>query len=354
METTENKTWRFKSIYGEYIAEIKNDKLCLLGKKFTFNKTDVLKIPNISRITTTAGDRVYPISRVSYFIKIGCCEITYKQLQEIQYEFKRKETQVQNKTIEIKKYKHTSGKIAIQIADTNLYQVQGSENKLAEWLLIDSQDWKEIKEPEFQINDYVFVISKNSENKLNVVNKIFKVIPSIHFDKNLVNLYVEDQISGGNNDGGYYLDKKHLRLATEKEVDEYFKPKEGDYMIYTKNLNPYWFKGKIFRFKEFKNGYVYEIGNKYESCCSPNNCRKATPEEIQRWKASNEIKIGKYVFENNNGLAQFGCQEFSKSELIGIKKLFNVQINACIILHPDIGESLILTPEFLTKVIDKL
>ena len=72
--------------------------------------------------------------------------------------------------------------------------------------------------------------------------------------------------------------------------------------------------------------------------------RLATKEEIIK---SQEVKIiNGYILEMNNGLAEFGCQSFTKSELQAYKKLLLDPINARVIIG-----STIINTELLDKII---
>jgi hypothetical protein len=62
-----------------------------------------------------------------------------------------------------------------------------------------------------------------------------------------------------------------------------------------------------------------------------------------------ELKIGEFVFENNNGLATFGCQNFSISELKVIKRLLSYPIEGDIVIK---GHN--ITREFIDTIISKI
>jgi hypothetical protein len=171
----------------------------------------------------------------------------------------------------MRKFKHKiTGKICTLIEGTNLYQVQGGD-KLAEWLLLDSQDWEEIIELSVPIGTR-FIVNKSGATVYTIFNIKNK-------DKIIVSW---------NND-------REKTSYSIKDVNYYFKTKE-------------WI--------EYKEP---------------------------------ELKIGEFVFENNNGLATFGCQDFSISELKVIKRLLSSPIEGDIVIK---GHN--ITREFIDIIISKI
>lgn len=174
----------------------------------------------------------------------------------------------------MRKFKHKiTGKICTLIEGTNLYQVQGGD-KLAEWLLVDSQDWEEIIE--------IIELSVPIGTRF-IVNKSGTTVYTIF---NIIN---KDRIVvSWSND----RDKTSYSI---KDVNYYFKTKS-------------WI--------EYKEP---------------------------------ELKIGEFVFENDNGLATFGCQNFSISELQVIKRLLSFPIEGDIVIK---GHN--ITREFIDTIISKI
>ena len=258
-----------------------------------------------------------------------------------------------------KEYKHkNTGQIAFNYTK-DFYSVTGSSLTVPKEWIENSNDWEEIK-PEFKVGDFVYVLGKDKINALDVVNKVFKVMSDEFLPgKNLINLDVRGQLSSSNIDGGYYLDRKFLRLATSEEILEYNKPKKGDYMIHIAHDTQYWTMGKIFQFGAYdfstNDEMIFELKNNkiYSARAYTKNCRKATPEEIQAYKESQELRIGEHKLEiiqdgNFTNKAKFGCQQFDINELRTIRRLFDSNIQAKVnILGVDI------TGEFLDKVIAK-
>jgi hypothetical protein len=116
-----------------------------------------------------------------------------------------------------------------------------------------------------------------------------------------------------------------------------FKHKEGSY--YTSKI------GSIDTIKEFLNEnigvyLVNAVGFWYTE-----DCRLATSEEIEKFK---EVKIDGYILEMNNGLAEFGCQSFTKSELQAYRRLVREPIDGRLV----IGGTIINT-ELLDKILDR-
>ena len=245
----------------------------------------------------------------------------------------------------MKKFKHKITGYIVKEQDT-FYKLEGHGN-FPKWAIENSNDWEEIK-PEFKVGDFVYVLGKDKINALDVVNKVFKIIPNKHFDIDLINLYIKDQVETSNSDGGYYLDRKFLRLATSEEILQYNKPKVGDWAVCL-----------TYRYNDFKDPFIVDkIEGKFlyhKSGCNrySNDFRKATPEEIQAYKESQELKIGKHKLEivedsNFTSKAKFGCQQFDINELRTIRRLFDSNIQAKVnILGVDI------TGEFLDKIIAK-
>lgn len=98
--------------------------------------------------------------------------------------------------------------------------------------------------------------------------------------------------------------------------------------------------GTITKFSYTREGFeLKEVGGIWFT----EDVRLATKEEIQK---AQEIKINGYILEMNNGLAEFGCQSFTKSELQAYKKLLRDPINAKL----NIGSTIINT-ELLDKII---
>ncbi len=240
-----------------------------------------------------------------------------------------------------RQFKHKiTGKICTLIEGTNLYQVQGGD-KLAEWLLRDSLDWEEIK-PEFKVGDIVHIVKADvCSTKHNYFGEIIRL--KAH---NIYSILVKT-----NRDITGYSEIycSEVRLATEEEILEYNKPKVGDWAVCL-----------TYRHNDFKDPFIVDkIEGKFlyhKSGCNrySHDFRKATPEEIQAYKESQELRIGEHKLEiiqdgNFTNKAKFGCQEFSLEELETIKRLFDSNIQAKVnILGVDI------TGEFIDKIIAKL
>ena len=102
----------------------------------------------------------------------------------------------------MKKFKHKiTGGIAIErdFSKTIMpdFQYEYGDTRIPRNIVENSNDWEEIK-PEFKVGDFVYVLGKDLANSLDVVNKVFKVMPNTHFDKRLINLFVKPKyaISG--------------------------------------------------------------------------------------------------------------------------------------------------------------
>lgn len=343
--------WVIKSSWGTYTFKIINNSLKVFKNDskiecYTFVKKDVLNLRDLKEIPyygTPYGSHEVVILKEYNCIRIGCCKITNEQYEEIVQELTKNDT----KSIEMKKqYKHKSGVTATQL-DDKFYKASNGDT-LANWLIEDSQDWEEIK-PKFKpkVGDYVTILptamSGFASTLKNKTTKVIDVSASTYF------ICEEDTRKDG-------IWNEAARLATEAEILEYNKPKKGDYMIHIVDDTQYWSKGKIFQFGRENNGYTQVMGE--SANCATINCRKATPEEIQAYKESQELKIGEHKLEIirtiKNGdyinKAKFGCQEFNLEELKAIRRLFGSNIRAKI----TILEGTEITLELLDKIIAKL
>lgn len=74
--------------------------------------------------------------------------------------------------------------------------------------------------------------------------------------------------------------------------------------------------------------------------------RRATLEEIERMTT---IKIGNYHSTKEGDRIAFGCQKFTKTELLTIKRLFHSEVNASINI-----KGIAITPEVMDKLIKQL
>ena len=146
---------------------------------------------------------------------------------------------------------------------------------------------------------------------------------------------------------------------TIKNVNRYFKNgtwieykepkvKEGDIVVLFKYRTGSCYSSKIGDMgtitKFSKSGEGFEL-KEAGGIWFTEDVRLATKEEIQK---SQEVKINGYILEMNNGLAEFGCQSFTKSELQAYKKLLRDPINAKVIIG-----STIINTEFLDKILDR-
>ena len=133
---------------------------------------------------------------------------------------------------------------------------------------------------------------------------------------------------------------EYWELVKEPEL------KEGDVVILVKHRtgSSYTSKiGSIRTIKEFcQTRESFELKESM-GIWFTEDVRLATKEEIQK---AQEIKINGYILEMNNGLAEFGCQSFTKSELQAYKKLLLDPINARVIIG-----STIINTELLDKII---
>lgn len=208
-----------------------------------------------------------------------------------------------------------------------------------------------------------------NQNKMKIIKvKLKKDLPN--FDSG-----VEFQISNPNN---YYIqgakDKFGELVWLYWNNEEFFefiyeKPefKVGNYVYYLGNINggintSSWYEGVIGIITDISstiiNGNFRNKEKDFYGGNSPGAFRLCTSEEIQKYKESQELKIGDYKLEIIRGhltamdKAKFGCQEFDINELRAIKRLFNKSLKANITLVLD-GKATILKEEFLDKVIAK-
>ena len=136
---------------------------------------------------------------------------------------------------------------------------------------------------------------------------------------------------------------EYWELVKEPEV------KAGDIVVLVKHRTGSSYESKIGEIGTIKAGCYKDFLriNRHINNKSGNwyveDVRLATKEEIQK---SEEVKINGYILEMNNGLAEFGCQSFTKSELQAYKKLLRDPINAKL----NIGSTIINT-ELLDKII---
>ena len=146
---------------------------------------------------------------------------------------------------------------------------------------------------------------------------------------------------------------------TIENVNEYFKNgtwieykepelKEGDVVVLVKRGIGSSYSSKIGSIDTIKN--ISNLNTMISLEKAPGywyveDIRLATKEEIQKFQ---EVKINGYTLEMNNGLAEFGCQSFTKSELQAYKKLLRDPINAKVIIG-----STIINTELLDKILDR-
>lgn len=200
--------------------------------------------------------------------------------------------------------------------------------------------WKLVKEEELNI-------PLGTKFYANINSKIIYTVSEILKDQVLITW---EKDSRGNPGQTTY---------TIKDVNEYFK--NGTWVEYKE---PELKVGDIVILFKYRTGSCYssKIGDigKIEGFNSSNttinlekiggfwyaeDVRLATKEEIEK---AQEVKINGYILEMNNGLAEFGCQSFTKSELQAYKKLLRDPINAKL----NIGSTIINT-ELLDKILDR-
>ena len=248
-----------------------------------------------------------------------------------------------------KKFKHKITGYIVEEMDT--FYLLKNHGNFPRWAIENSQDWEEIK-PEFKVGDIVHIVQADiCSTKHNYFGEIIRlkahnIYPILVKTNRDITGYTEIYCS-------------EVRLATSEEILEYNKPKKGDYMIHIAHDTQYWTMGKIFQFGAYdfstNDEMIFELKNNkiYSARAYTKNCRKATPEEIQAYKESQELRIGEHKLEiiqdgNFTNKAKFGCQQFDINELRTIRRLFDSNIQAKVnILGVDI------TSEFLDKIIAK-
>ena len=238
-----------------------------------------------------------------------------------------------------KKFKHKITGYIVEEMDT--FYLLKNHGNFPRWAIENSQDWEEIK-PEFKVGDIVHIVQADiCSTKHNYFGEIIRlkahnIYPILVKTNRDITGYTEIYCS-------------EVRLATSEEILQYNKPKVGDWVVCL-----------TYRHNDFKDPFIVDkIEGKFlyhKSGCNrySHDFRKATPEEIQAYKESQELTIGNYKLEiivgDRLGMdkAKFGCQQFDINELRTIRRLFDSNIQAKVnILGVDI------TSEFLDKIIAK-
>lgn len=133
---------------------------------------------------------------------------------------------------------------------------------------------------------------------------------------------------------------EYWELVKEPEL------KEGDVVVLVKHRTGSFYTSKIGSIRTIKEFCQTRESFELKESIGiwfTEDVRLATKEEIEKFQ---EVKINGYILEMNNGLAEFGCQSFTKSELQAYKKLLLDPINARVIIG-----STIINTELLDKII---
>lgn len=103
--------------------------------------------------------------------------------------------------------------------------------------------------------------------------------------------------------------------------------KPGDWVVVDKPDSEYWKTAFILNKISSSGQYAY---NKNNHNCYFKDIRLATEEEIATAKKSKRVKIAEFESEKVGENIKFGCQSFTRDQLLAYKKLLNGNINATI------------------------